>query len=758
MIKSKEKFHSSRHSQFFFRTPLFWQIVMTIGVVLTLFYFLINTHRLAAKYDPFVEASAKLQLELALGHLWFEEYLLGDPETDVLTTYNHFEKAEQYAEEMRLLENSGDSVLLFIKDDILQDEVHKIFLSLQTLRALITQRLEIRQSSEINFEIDQEFDEIFDQVLFQTALVETAINKARSKDLKEFQIMQGAMIGLVLGISLLAGLVQRRYDNNQASLNLALSLSEHKTKTIFNVLNDAVFLHPLLEEGFAPFVEVNQTACDVYGYTKEEFSTLTALNISKKSNAAKHAKAEHRKILFDQGTHIFESIHKTKCGEHFPVEINSTVIFLDGIPMILAAVRNISERKASEKLLSESIENYEMLFEEAPIPLWIEDFSEVLEYFAELKESGVEDMAAYLETNDEAVAFCYKKIKVVRVNKSSVALHEASSQDELLSQLDKIFTKKYFSVFKQELIALAKGETTFESKAEVKTLKGETKNIFLKLIISPRSLGTGIALMATFDTTEIVRLEDQFRQAQKMESVGLLAGGVAHDFNNMLAVILGNAELAMALVSKDDPIQDLLEGIENAGQRSADFTRQLLAFARKQTISPRVLNFDEAIGQTLEMLKRLIGENIELQWLPNANSEKIKMDPAQIDQVLTNLCVNSRDAIESTGTVIIETSVVDFDEDYCQNHPEYRQGQYIQLSFSDDGVGMEPDVLARIFEPFFSTKPSSEGSGLGMSTVYGIIKQNGGNINIYSERGLGTTTKVYLPLYLGDMPEVEVVE
>ncbi|NTV13674.1 MAG: PAS domain S-box protein [Desulfobulbaceae bacterium] len=247
------------------------------------------------------------------------------------------------------------------------------------------------------------------------------------------------------------------------------------------------------------------------------------------------------------------------------------------------------------------------------------------------------------------------------------------------------------------------------------------------------------------DITARKSLEGQLFQAQKMESIGRLAGGVAHDFNNMLTVIGGHTELALLQTSPDDPRYASLQEIESATQRSANLTRQLLAFARKQTVSPKVLDLNETLGAMLKMLQRLIGENIDLAWLPGRDLWPVKIDPSQIDQLLANLAVNARDAIAGVGKVTIETANHHLDAEYCLGHPDITPGDYVELAVSDSGSGIDGEVMTHLFEPFFTTKREGEGTGLGLATVYGIIKQNQGAINVYSEAGKGTTFRIYLP-------------
>ncbi|MEW6490490.1 MAG: response regulator, partial [Thermodesulfobacteriota bacterium] len=251
------------------------------------------------------------------------------------------------------------------------------------------------------------------------------------------------------------------------------------------------------------------------------------------------------------------------------------------------------------------------------------------------------------------------------------------------------------------------------------------------------------------DVTAHHRLEDQLRQAQKMEAVGRLAGGVAHDFNNLLTVVNGLAELAAGDLEPGHPLLPRLQGILDAGSRAARLTHQLLAFARQQVVAPRALDLNEAVGALHGMLQRLIGEDIELRWKPGADVWRVYLDPGQVDQILANLAVNARDAIPGTGTVTVETSNAVLDEAWCEAHPGAAPGEHAVLQVTDTGAGMDQGTLAHIFEPFFTTKEPGKGTGLGLATVYGIVKQAGGAIYAYSEPGHGTTFRIYLPRWTG---------
>ena len=240
-----------------------------------------------------------------------------------------------------------------------------------------------------------------------------------------------------------------------------------------------------------------------------------------------------------------------------------------------------------------------------------------------------------------------------------------------------------------------------------------------------------------------------------MEAVGKLAGGVAHDFNNMLSVIIGHAGLAMDEMDPAHPLYARLKQIKNAGERSAELTRQLLAFARKQTIAPKVLNLNKTVSGMINMLQRLIGEDISLAWKPGRDIWPVEMDPSQIDQVLVNLCVNARDAIADVGKVTIETCNVKSDNNYAMDNADFLQGDYVRLAVSDDGCGMDAKTQERVFEPFFTTKKIGKGTGLGLSTVYGVVKQNSGFINVYTQPGQGCTFEIYLPRHLSSPVQME---
>jgi two-component system cell cycle sensor histidine kinase/response regulator CckA len=487
-----------------------------------------------------------------------------------------------------------------------------------------------------------------------------------------------------------------------------LRAMEDKHRMLFEQALDGV----VIATSDGTILEANPAACAMFGVTENEIlrSRLEDLVV------ADQAFSEHLVERDRTGRTTGEMTFVCKDGAHFSVEFTSSLLLsADGSRRALLAFRDITERKRVEESLRESEAKTRGILDSIRMGVGLlSPKMEILDLNPLMREwfPGVDverRPLCYHVLNDPPRETVCDDCPTCKALQDGLA-HEATRQKPTAHGV-----RSYRVV----------SSPIFDESGEVTAL---------------------IELVE--DVTERLALELQFLQAQKMESVGRLAGGVAHDFNNMLGVILGHTEMALEQTGPGQLLHADLTEIRKAAERSADLTRQLLAFARKQTVAPRVLDLNEVVSGMLNMLERLIGEYVHLDWQPAADLWATKVDPSQVGQILTNLCVNARDAITGVGRVAIATRNRAPNPAYCSGHPGATPGEYVQLAVSDDGCGMDRETIGRLFEPFFTTKGVGEGTGLGLATVYGIVKQNSGFITVESKPGEGSTFAIHLPRYV----------
>ncbi len=494
-----------------------------------------------------------------------------------------------------------------------------------------------------------------------------------------------------------------------------LALSQEQLRLFVDANSDLMFLkdrnlrYLMVNQANADFF--GRPVADIIGKGDEDFMPL---------DSARHCQISDRQSMTEKRlVTTLESVGERFFDVHkLPVIVKGEVMGVAGI------IRDVTGRVQAERELQRSEKKFRAAFQTSPDSININRLADGL----------------YLEANDGFCAIMgYSKEDVI--GKTSLELNiwaDTADRDRLKKLLESDgFAENMEARFRHKDGSLRIGLMS----ARLIDLYGEPCILSITRDITERRLAE----------EEKARLEAQLQQGKKMESIGRLAGGVAHDFNNMLGVILGHAEMAVEQLEPSHPVQaDLLE-IRKAGERSADLTRQLLAFARKQTISPKVLDPGETIAGMINMLKRLIGEDIQLIWKPDPDLWPVRVDPSQIDQILANLCVNARDAIAGVGTITIQAQNCHLDESFCRGKPAYRCGDFLKLTVSDSGCGMDKETLPKLFEPFFTTKELGKGTGLGLATVYGAIKQNEGIIDVVSEVGKGTVFTIYLPRYTGKL-------
>ncbi len=349
---------------------------------------------------------------------------------------------------------------------------------------------------------------------------------------------------------------------------------------------------------------------------------------------------------------------------------------------------------------------------------------------------------AYFEASTNGFFIYDQQGKLVDVNPAACRMHGYSREELLGMDPHEFIPPESHPVFQAFRETLSRGEA-FMGEARGVRRDGSHFDVEIqgqRITVGDRQL----FFSSLIDVTERKQLADQLRHAQRMEAIGQLAGGVAHDFNNLLSVILGYSELIQARLADEALLRDL-EAIKSAGLRARDLVQHLLAYSRRQTLSVTLTDLNEFVAEQAKTLARLLPATIELRVVPSQEDTAVRIDRAQLEQVILNMAVNAQHALPEGGVLVLELSRVVLDEDYARRHDEVRHGPHVMLSISDDGVGMDAETQARVFEPFFTTKGRGIGTGLGLSMVYGILKQHGGHVSVYSEVGQGTTFKLYIP-------------
>ncbi|HEY5837610.1 MAG TPA: PAS domain S-box protein [Pyrinomonadaceae bacterium] len=513
-----------------------------------------------------------------------------------------------------------------------------------------------------------------------------------------------------------------------------LDYNEERYRAVVEQTSEGVMLSNVETLGI---VECNAAFANMLGYTVGEVLALTAYDFVVDQREAIEARvAEYRRE--GVGT-TGERRFQRKDGTVLNVEINMTVIAYGGKDVFCTIVRDISERKRAEEALRQAHEELE---------------AKVQERTAELDQQRV-FLRQVIDLNP---SFIFAKDRQGRFTLVNHALAEAygTTVEDVLGKTGADFNQNGEEIAHFRRDDLEVIETRMERFIPEEVVTDAAGNVrWLQTIKRPMVAVDGSVTQMLGVATDITQRkcaeealrdsEGMLRQAQKMESIGTLAGGIAHDFNNLMTAVTGYSELVLRRMPREEPLRSKVEEIRKAGERAASLTRQLLAFSRKQMLKPVVLNLNTVITGIGKMLPRLIGEDIELRFDLNASLGQVNADPGQIEQVLMNLVVNARDAMPAGGLLTVKTENVEFADRFGHHRMIVEPGRYVVLSVNDNGIGMDAETQSHIFEPFFTTKEVGKGTGLGLATVYGIVKQSGGSIWVYSEPLEGTTFRIYLP-------------
>jgi two-component system NtrC family sensor kinase len=498
----------------------------------------------------------------------------------------------------------------------------------------------------------------------------------------------------------------RRLGEGLHRTNEDLRLAEGHFRMMFDMAGDAILM---LEQG--RIIETNAQARQVFGYSAEEFAALAPEAVSPDTQANGCSSVAEARRLFaaaaEQPMH-FRWMHRRKDGRLFEAEVSLSSVLHGARRIHLAIVRDLSDYRLVER------------------------------------ENRL--LATALNHAGEAVAITDAAGRIAYVNRAFEEI-TGFSRHEVHGQNPRILKSgRHDAAFYQEMWATISSGRAWRGRLQNRRKDGViyTENTCITPLRDDRGAISHYVAVKR-DISRELELEDQLVQSRKMEAVGRLAGGIAHDFNNILQVITGNVAMAAMDAPAGHPVHGSLDEISRAGERAVNLVQQLLAFSRREELRLRPIEIGALVADTARMLRRLIGEDITLEIAAAPAALPVLGDPVRIEQVLLNLCVNARDAMPEGGRITVETEIIELDADYCRIHPEARPGRHVVVAVSDDGCGIPKEIQHRIFEPFFSTKEVGRGTGLGLATVYAIIRQHGGFINLYSEVGLGTTFRFYLP-------------
>jgi two-component system cell cycle sensor histidine kinase/response regulator CckA len=457
------------------------------------------------------------------------------------------------------------------------------------------------------------------------------------------------------------------------------------------------------------FLDINQSAVDQYGYSRDEFLRMKINHIRLPEQESPPPRAAPRTGKGRKG--VMVQRHRKKDGSIMDVEIISRPLVFGGKRAELVMATDITERKRGEEKLRTTNQALQTLIQASPLAIISLDL-----------DGNVRSWNPAAER-----IFGWSELEVLGRPLPIPAEGQPQESRELLERLQK-------------------GEPLAGVESRRPRKDGSLIDVILSAAPLYNAQGDIYGVEALFaDLSEHKQLEEQFRRAQKMEAVGRLAGGVAHDFNNLVTIIKGYSQLLLERLDQESSLRGFADEIQKAGDRAASLTRQLLIFSRKQVLTPQVLDLNSVVGNMEKMLRRLIGEDVVLEIGKGTNLECVKADPGQLEQVIMNLAVNARDAMPQGGKLTLATAAVELDAEYAQRHVDITAGRYVMLTVSDTGIGMDAETQARIFEPFFTTKELGRGTGLGLAIVYGIVRQSGGHISVHSQPGKGTAFKVYLP-------------
>jgi PAS domain S-box-containing protein len=712
-------------------------LICMVGLMITgiLGYGFFKGDRMVKVFAPLVDAAMEIKLEATTAHLWLEEIISGDRYADISEVWRHQDQAEWYANAMLEGGKNAEGTFIPLDDAEMRKKIENVQVKLKEYREIAQKRIERKDLSGIGTDIDQSYDHVFRSFLKEADEVETILQQIMAKDLSSFRYSQLLMIVITILLFLAVGISFWHFDNQRVKhllmlneANRALQKSEVNLSITLNSIGDAV----IATDTDGRVTQMNPIAEKLTGWSlsgAEGRPIIEVFNIiNEKTRNTVESPVER---VIREGTIVGLANHTvliSKGGDEYLIADSGAPIRNDqgDIIGVVLVFRDDTEKRQMDMSLEKSERRYKLLFESAGDGIYVHDF-----------DGQILDVN---QIHSDRLGYSREEFLDMKLT-DFISSENSTLVQERLNRLNKL------------------GHIVFESthiKRDGTILPIETSSRVIEYEETPAILAI---IRDISDRKRIeeekTKLESQLQQAHKMESIGTLAGGIAHDFNNILSPIMIHSEMAMMDLPPDSRIRNSLEQIYKAGERATDMIKQVLAFSRQRQQEKAPIKLSFILKEVIRLLRSSIPTTIDIRYNIKTEADTVLADPTQVHQVLLNLCTNAAyDMREKGGVLEVELDDLNLDSGTVWQFEGLNPGSYLRLTVRDTGQGIGPEVIGKIFDPYFTTKDVGEGTGMGLAVVHGIVKSHGGEITVKSELGKGTAFQVLFPKYEEDIPKV----
>ncbi|MCF6283175.1 MAG: bacteriohemerythrin [Candidatus Polarisedimenticolaceae bacterium] len=688
---------------------IFWISILTLGVLSTIGYSFLIAHRMVDHCAPQLTNIVQIKLEVTAAHLWFEGAITDDIDVDINDVWLQLDQAEQHARIMLGEESRLDRLLVVLDESVLHRQVERVLMGIDAFRRGAQERWLLEEGSGIGSYSDQRLDLIFNDIMFTADNIEGLLDRSIKSQMQQFHLLQTLLIVMVMILGIVVAMSSLRYGRERQSDIQTLRESEEKFRAIFQ---SSVVSMIVVVDGDGLITEWNLGAERAFGYNTDEAVGQPLTLLMPERYRAQHSKGFLRAVReggLSYGGSVHELAGLRKNGQEFPLELTLGTWQKSGKLYFSAIILDITARKQSEEALREERSFADSLLKTAQSIILVLDkdgrivrfnpYMEALSGYSLVEMQGKDWFSNFLPKHDQT------EVKVL--------FNQMIASAQIMGHVNSIITKG-----------------------------GELREIEWHNTAQRDADGDLIGVLAIgHDVTSRNHTERLLRRTQKMDALGQLTGGIAHDFNNILGIILGNVDLLKSQIADNKSALNRLWAIEKTAQRAAKLTKQLLGFSCDQAAQTTATSINRLISEMDDLIRRSITPEVEVEQQLSDELWHTNIDPGDFQDALLNLVINARDAMPDGGRLTLETNNCNLVLDSATEN----SGQYVELIVSDSGMGIPVELQERIFEPFFTTKGQGEGTGLGLSMIFGFVQRSGGQIKVYSELGVGTTFRLYLP-------------